>query len=56
MHYACLKKVVEKVDTLEKSGVCIPYKINGSAHKINQILSSLLTTIKVHFVKQARHS
>ena len=59
MYYAHIKKVVEKVDALEKSAVCILYNMNGSACKIHPGPTSLLTTIQdnlAHFVKHARQS
>ena len=59
MYYTHFKKVVEKFETLEKSDVYIPYKMNGSARKIHPGHSSLLTTIQedlAHFIMQARQA
>ena len=58
-YYARFKKVIAKVDALEKSDVYVPYKINGSARKIHPGAPSLLSIIQddlFQFILQARHN
>jgi len=58
-YYARFKKVIAKVDALEKSDVYVPYKINGSARKIYPGALSLLSIIQddlSQFVVQLRHN
>jgi hypothetical protein len=46
MYYARFKNAIAKVDTLENSDVYVPYKMNGSAHKIHPGPPSLLSIIQ----------
>jgi len=58
MYYERIKKVIEKVESLENGTGYIPYKTNNSARKIHPVPQSLLCVIKddfACFVVQTRH-
>jgi hypothetical protein len=45
-YYACFKKVINKVNALEKSDGLIPLKINSTACRIDPSLLNILPIIK----------